>query len=57
MLENIVSRCVTRSEHRIDVLNAKSIGKDHLKIFVTIEKMVHLSKRWFISEFSKDAEK
>ena len=57
MLQNIVSRCVTRSEHRIDVLNAKSIGKDHLKIFITIEKMVHLSKRWFISEFSKDAEK
>ena len=43
MLENIVPRCVTRSEHRIDILNANSIGKDHLKVFITelfIEKMV-----------------
>ena len=41
MIENIFSDCVVRSEHCIDILNAKSIGKDHLKIFITIEKMVH----------------
>ena len=43
MIENIFSDCVVRSEHRIDILNAKSIGKEHLKVFVTesfIEKMV-----------------
>ena len=43
MLENIVSGCVARSEHHIDILNAKSTGKEHLKVFITepfIGKMV-----------------
>ena len=43
MIENIFSDCVVRSEHCIDILNAKSIGKEHLKVFITeslIEKMV-----------------
>ena len=38
----IVSGCVVRSEHRIDILNAKSIGKAHLNVFKEqfIEKTV-----------------
>ena len=28
--KNIVSDCVVRSEHHVDILNAKSIGKKHL---------------------------
>ena len=39
----MVSGCVVCSEHRIDILNAKSIGKEHFNIFITesfIEKMV-----------------
>ena len=43
MLKNIVSGCVVRSEHRIDKLNAKLIGKEHLNVFITepfIEKLV-----------------
>ena len=42
-LKNIVSGCVVRSEHRIDILNGKSIGKEQLNVFITqpfIEKMV-----------------
>ena len=42
-LKNIFSVCVVRSEHHIDILNAKSIGKEHLNVFTTepfIEKTV-----------------
>ena len=42
-LKYIVSGCVVRSEHCIDILNAKSIGKEHLNVFITerfIEKTV-----------------
>ena len=42
-LKNIVSGCVVRSEHRIDILNVKSVRKKHLNVFITeppIEKMV-----------------
>ena len=33
--KNIVFGCVVRSEHRIVTLNAKSIGKEHLNVFIT----------------------
>ena len=42
-LKNIVFGCVVRSEHRIDTLNAISIGEEYLNIFMTerfIEKTV-----------------
>ena len=42
-LQNIVSGCVVRSKHRIDILNAQSIGKEHLNVYITeqfIEKMI-----------------
>ena len=42
-LKNIVPGCVIRSEHRIDILRAKLIGKKHLNVFLTerfIEKTV-----------------
>ena len=34
-LKNIVSGCVVRSEHRIDISNAKSIKKEDLNVFIT----------------------
>ena len=34
-LKNIVCGYVVRSEHRIDILNTRSIGKGHLNIFLT----------------------
>ena len=33
--KNNVSGCVVRSEHRIDILNARSIRKKHLNVFIT----------------------
>ena len=42
-LWNVGSGCDVRSEHRIDILNAKSVGKEHLNVFVTerfIEKTI-----------------
>ena len=39
-LKNIVSGCAVRSEHHIDILNAKSIGKEYL----TSSSPSHLSK-------------
>ena len=42
-LKNIFSGCVVSSEHRVDILNAKSVGKEHLNVFITerfIEKTV-----------------
>ena len=42
-LKNIVFGCVLSSEHRIDILNVKSIGKTRLCVFIIesfIEKMV-----------------
>ena len=42
-LQNIVSGFGVRSEHRIGILNAKSIGKEHSNVFLTeqfIEKTV-----------------
>ena len=33
--KNIVSGCVVRSEQRIDILNAKSIGKEYLNLIIT----------------------
>ena len=42
-LKKIVSGCAACSEHCIHMLNAKSIGKEHLNIFITelfIEKTV-----------------
>ena len=35
VLENVISGCDVRSEYRIDVLNAKSIGNKHLNVFIT----------------------
>ena len=43
MLKNIASGCVVRSEHCLDRLNAKSVGKEHFNVFITersIEKTV-----------------
>ena len=43
LLYNIVSGFGVRSEHLMDVLNAKSIGKEHFNVFLTeqfIEKNV-----------------
>ena len=43
LLKNIVSGCVVCSKHCTDILNAKSIGREHLNIFITdpfIEKTV-----------------
>ena len=40
--KNIVSGSVLRSEHRIDTLNVKPVGKEHLNVFIPeplIEKM------------------
>ena len=34
-LKNIAFGCVVRSEHRIDTLNAISIGEEYLNIFMT----------------------
>lgn len=34
-LKNIISGRIARPEHRIDLLNVKSIGKEHLKNFIT----------------------
>ena len=34
-LYNSFSGFGVRSEHRIDILNAKSIGKEHLNVFLT----------------------
>ena len=44
-LKHIAFGCVVRSEHRIDTLNAISIGEEYLNIFMTerfIEKTVFL---------------
>ena len=43
ILKNIVSGCVVCSKYRIEILNAKSTGKELLNIFITepfIKKMV-----------------
>ena len=47
-LKNIVSGCAVRSEHHIDILNAKSIGKEYL----TSSSPSHLSKS-FLGGFKK----
>ena len=41
MLKSIVSGCVVRSEHIIEILNAKSIGKEHLNVEVQKFKRRH----------------
>ena len=41
--KNIIFDCVVRSEHRIYLLNEKSIGREHLNVFITerfIEKLI-----------------
>ena len=54
-LKNIFSLCVVRSEHHIDILNAKLIGKKHLS------RLTYLSKRlvliWFLLGFNKEVQK
>ena len=35
MLKNIISGCVVCSKHRIAILEARSIGNEHLNVFVT----------------------
>ena len=40
-LKNLVSGCVVRFEHHIDILNAKSFEKEHL----TPSSLSRLSKR------------
>ena len=47
--------CVVRSEHRIDILNAESIGKEHFNIFIAylfLEKTVSFSDP--IEKFKRD---
>ena len=42
-LKNFVSGYAVRSDHRIDILNAKSTGKKYLNVFITeqfIEKSI-----------------
>ena len=51
-LKNIVSACAVRSEHYIDIFNAKSIGKEHL----TSSSLIHSSKISFLG-FSKEVQK
>ena len=54
MLKNIVSGCLERSEHHMDIVNAKSIGKKRLNVFITerfIEKTV--SFRDSIKKFTR----
>ena len=51
-LKNIVSACAVRSEDHIDILNAKSIGKEHL----TSSSLIHSSKISFLG-FSKEVQK
>ena len=46
MLKSTVSVCVVRFEHHIDILNAKSIGKEHL----TSSSLSHLG-------FNKEVQK
>ena len=46
-LKNIVSDYVARSEHRIDILHVRSIGDEHLNVFITewfMEKVVSSKK-------------
>ena len=41
--KHIVPSCAVCSKHRIDIINARSIGKGHLNVFITerfIEKIV-----------------
>ena len=51
-LKNIVSGCAVRSEHHIDILNAKSIGKEYL----ISSSPSHLSKSFF-GGFNKEVQK
>ena len=39
-LKNIASGCVVRSEHGIDMRDAKSIEKEHLKVVISIHLKV-----------------
>ena len=34
-IKNIFSGCVVRSEHHIEMLNTKSIGKEYLNVLIT----------------------
>ena len=45
----ILFLAVVRSEHRIDMLNVKSIGKEHLNVFIT--------EPFFFLGSSKEAQK
>ena len=65
--KNILFGCVIRSEHRIDILNAKSIGKYYVNVFIIegfIEKTVSLGDSGWPTTchikghgFSKDVQK
>ena len=54
-LKNILSGCVVRCEHHIDILNAKSFGIEHL----TASSLSHLPKKkdCFFLGFSKEVQK
>ena len=52
-LKTIISGCVVRSEHGIDLLDAKSIEKEHLNVFI-IEPFV---KKMAFLGFSKEVHK
>ena len=55
-LKNIFSGCVVYSKHHIEILNAKSIGKEQLMP----SSLSHLSKSLFlfgIQQFSKEVQK
>ena len=53
-LKNIVSSCAVRSEHRIDILNSKSIGKEDLNVFTT--EAIYRKDGFFLG-FSKEVQK
>ena len=43
LAKTVVSSCVVCSEHRIDIINSRSIKERHLNVFITerfIEKIV-----------------
>ena len=44
--KSIASDFGVRSEHRIDILNAKSIEKEHLNVFLTERSMEKTASFW-----------
>ena len=47
MLKNFASGCVVRSEHCLDILNAKSVGKEHFNVFITERSIEKTASFWY----------